>query len=275
MKSLKLKSVRHRQRGVTLIELMIAMLIGLFLIAGLVTLVGAMKRTNGIQDGLTQLQDNERLAATLLTDVVQTAGYFPAANLTTGTNEFAAATIGSDTFGSAGQTIVGSTGATATTPDTITVRYETQAGDGVINCMGGSYTGAGTVIWVNRFSLNTATNTLTCTLSETDTTGALIAGTAPIVVPLVTGISNFKVQYGLKTNTANTFTSVDSYLDAGLVNGLDQLTAGWQFVMSVSLQLTFVNPLATTASGAAVPGQPPTISFSRVINAKYQTGLRS
>jgi type IV pilus assembly protein PilW len=268
-------SPSHSQRGVTLIELMIALVIGLFLTAGLVTLVSAMKRTNGIQDGLTQLQDNERLAATLLTDVVQTAGFFPAANMTTGGNEFAAATIGSDTFATAGQAIVGSAGAAVNNPDTITVRYETQAGDGVINCMGGSYTGAGKVIWVNRFSLDTTTNTLNCTLSETDNTGALIGGTAPIVVPLVTGISNFKVVYGLKSNTANTFTSVDSYLSATQVNGLDQLTAGWPFIMSISLQLTFVNPLGTTASGAAVPGQPATISFSRVINAKYQTGLRS
>jgi type IV pilus assembly protein PilW len=268
-------SIPQLQRGVTLIELMIALVIGLFLTAGLVTLVGAMKRTNGIQDGLTQLQDNERLAATLLTDVVQTAGYFPTANLTTGGNEFAAATIGTDTFGSAGQAIVGTAGAAAANPDTITVRYETQAGDGVINCMGGSYTGAGKVIWVNRFSLDTTTNTLNCTLTETDNTGAPIAGTASIVVPLVTGISNFKVLYGLKTNTANTFTSVDSYLNATAVNGLDQLTRGWPFIMSISLQLTFVNPLATTASGQAVPGQPATITFSRVINAKYQVGLRS
>jgi type IV pilus assembly protein PilW len=275
MKRPEPNSISHLQRGVTLIELMIALVIGLFLTAGLVTLVGAMKRTNGIQDGLTQLQDNERLAATLLTDVVQTAGYFPAANLTTGGNEFATATIGSDTFGTAGQTIVGSDGAGITLPDTVTVRYETQAGDGVINCMGGSYTGAGKVIWVNRFSLDTATNTLNCTLTETDNTGALIGGTAPIVVPLVTGMSNFKVLYGLKKNTANTFTSVDSYATATQVATLDQLTAGWPFIMSIKLTLTFVNPLATTAGGQAVPGQPLTIKFERVINAKYQTGLRS
>ena len=68
---------RGRQFGFTLIELMVAILIGLFLIGGLLTLVGAMKRTGGIQDNLTQMQDNERLAMTLLTDTVQSAGYYP------------------------------------------------------------------------------------------------------------------------------------------------------------------------------------------------------
>ena len=54
------------QRGFTLIELMIAVLIALFLSAGLLTLVQAMKATAGVQSGLSQLQDSERMAMTLI-----------------------------------------------------------------------------------------------------------------------------------------------------------------------------------------------------------------
>ena len=52
------------QRGFTLVELMIALLIALFLIGGLVTLVGAMKITFANQNGLSQLQESERMAMT-------------------------------------------------------------------------------------------------------------------------------------------------------------------------------------------------------------------
>ena len=62
--------------GFTLIELSVAVLIGLFLLAGLLTLVQDMRRTFGTRTA-SQLQDSQRLAMTLITDVVQSAGYYP------------------------------------------------------------------------------------------------------------------------------------------------------------------------------------------------------
>src|ERR1700690_3870566 len=70
-------SRRSAMRGFTLVELMIAILIGLFLTAGLLTLVGAMKRTTTTQTSMSQLQDSERIAMSLIATVVETAGYFP------------------------------------------------------------------------------------------------------------------------------------------------------------------------------------------------------
>ena len=69
--------MRTAQSGFTLVELMIAVTIALFLVGGLVTLVDGMKRAALSQDGMSQLQDNERMAATLMSDVIQSAGYFP------------------------------------------------------------------------------------------------------------------------------------------------------------------------------------------------------
>ena len=65
-----------RQRGFSLVELSIAILIALFLLGGLVTLVMGTRRTNATQSALSQLQDNERIAMTLITNVVQQAGYY-------------------------------------------------------------------------------------------------------------------------------------------------------------------------------------------------------
>jgi type IV pilus assembly protein PilW len=67
----------HREHGYTLLELMIAILIALFLLAGLLTLAMGTRKTSTTQSQLAQLQDNERIAMTLMTNVIQQAGYFP------------------------------------------------------------------------------------------------------------------------------------------------------------------------------------------------------
>ena len=53
---------------------MIAIAIGLYLIGGLLTLVQAMRRTNTNQGGMSNLQDNERMAMQLISDAVPIHG---------------------------------------------------------------------------------------------------------------------------------------------------------------------------------------------------------
>ena len=52
----------RRQSGFTLVELLVALLIGLFLLGGLMTLVQDNRRTFAGQNQLSQLQDSERMA---------------------------------------------------------------------------------------------------------------------------------------------------------------------------------------------------------------------
>ena len=59
------------QSGYTLVELMVALAIALFLLGGLFTIVQGTRTTYGNQSQLAQLQDSERLAMTLITDVIQ------------------------------------------------------------------------------------------------------------------------------------------------------------------------------------------------------------
>ena len=128
-------------RGFTLVELMIAVLISLFLAAGLLTLVQAMKKTSGVQSGLSQLQDSERVAMTLIADVIQSAGYFPNPTANTGVSMFPV--VAPYTF--AGQTIAGTGNWGDPAPgNSITVRYATGgtavvaplAPDNTVNCTG-------------------------------------------------------------------------------------------------------------------------------------------
>ena len=74
------RSVLHAaraERGFTLVELMVTVAIALFLLGGLVTVVGNVRKADVNQRALAQLQDQERFALTVITDVVQAGGYFP------------------------------------------------------------------------------------------------------------------------------------------------------------------------------------------------------
>ena len=63
--------------GFSLIELMVAMVLGLLVAAGIVTLFAATSKTNKVQDALARLQENGRFAVTRMdNDLRQVAGQY-------------------------------------------------------------------------------------------------------------------------------------------------------------------------------------------------------
>jgi type IV pilus assembly protein PilW len=236
----------RRQRGLTLIEIMVAMAIATFLLGGLFSIVFNTKKTFLAQSAMAQLQDSERLAMTLIGDVIQQGGYFPNPLVNTASSVLPAGGV----WLSAGQGLSGTT--TATVPgDTLTVRFMSASGDGTINCNGGTWAGAGNQIYTNVFSIDGAGN-LACQLNG----GA--------VLPLVANVQSLKILYGVKTNFTSNNGAVDSYMTS------TQMTAAnWNNVIVVNVTLTFLNPLA------GQPGQAATIPFQRTIAVMAQTGVRS
>jgi type IV pilus assembly protein PilW len=251
------------QRGFTLIELMIALLIALFLIGGLVTLVGAMKITFANQNGLSQLQESERMAMTLMTDVIESTGYFPLtpATLTnTAISSFPVTAaipslpVATPAFTFAGQALVGTGTYANQTPlgQTITVRYLTAGNDNVINCAGNTSNVAAS--FVNTFSIDVNGN-LNCTL--------ILNGAAQPVIPLINGLNSMQIYYGVQTNTGVSTNSIDTYMDANAVGG----SLNWSNVKSVKIRLTFINPMFGQAGQAAQQF----ITFERVIDVMNKT----
>jgi type IV pilus assembly protein PilW len=239
------------QRGFTLLEIMIAMSIGLFLLGALVTIVQSNKAVFLNQNQLVQLQDSERMAMTLMAEVIQEAGYFPDPT----TNTVGGTLIASGAFAN-GQAITGNYIAAAP-GDTIAVRYMTAPLDGILNCSGvpnPNPVGGANILYVNQFNVvvTAGVGQLICNV----TIGAV---TTPYT--LVNGVTNLRVFYGVKTNVAAAGNNPDTYL-----LGSQMTAANFSSVITVMVQLTFNNPLA------AQPGQPPSITLQRVINLMNQSG---
>jgi type IV pilus assembly protein PilW len=237
----------QQQRGFTMVELMVALLIGLFLMGGLMTLLQNNRKAFSSQSLLGQLQDSERLAMTMMSGVIQQSGYFPDPTLNSPSTSLPA--VG--TF-AAGQ---GLTGSTTAGSDTIIARYATAPGDGILNCSGTSNpaTSGANATYSNAFSIavNGGVSQLVCT----DKNGTQY--------PLVNGVTKLQVMYGVSTSATNP-TNVDTYMTAAQVTA----ATAWNSVISAKITLTFTNPLYVSTN---VQGQPPTILVQRYITIMRQT----
>ncbi|MDR3393179.1 MAG: PilW family protein [Sulfuriferula sp.] len=214
------------QHGVSLVELMVAVTIGLFLVLGLGTMFYSMRQTFIARQALSALQDSERMAMTFLAAGIQGAGYYPNALTMNTATQFPA----SGSF-AAGQSVSGTTGGAANT-DTLSVRFVTPL-TGVSNTQGCSASLLANTSYTDVYSV---------------TGGNLVCTENGTAIPLVAGVSGMSVLYGVDT------TGNGSVTEYQLAN-----TVTWPQVKTVSITLLFNNPL----SGQS--GQPQTVSFTRVV----------
>jgi type IV pilus assembly protein PilW len=243
---------RPRQSGFTIIELMIALLISLFLLGGLLTIVQSNRRVFGNQNQLSQLQDSERLALTMMTDVAQTAGYFPdpTSNSAQSTMLVLAAAAGLHPAMASGQAMSGLYNAAAP-GDSLTVRYVTGGSDGILGCTGVS----------SATPMHTFVNTFSVVVDAAGDSQLVCTREDGVQYPLVNGVTQLTVMYGV--NTTGSGSNVDSYQNATQVTG----GSNWSHVISMQITLRFTNPLS------AEPGQPAYFDLKRNIAVMNQTGI--
>lgn len=257
MMNIRSKSGRKRadSLGFTLVEMMVAMAISLFLIGGMAAVLANIRSTYGAQTKLAALEDNQRLAMMLMANVIESGGYFPAP-----LNNTAAASLPqSNSFPSAGSpSVIGTTDANGN--DIITVRFAAPPGDtSLMNCMGQTNVNvAPSIDYENTFSLDGNGN-LTCSVIN-GATNAAVAAPAILISGLTNGTNGnpagMKILYGVNTGTASGATCMDTYMKAAQVAAAND----WGAVCSVKVTLTFPNPVPVP--GAATPQ---TIQFTRVI----------
>jgi len=255
--------------GFTLVELMVTVAIALFLLGGLLTIVQNVRRTDINQRALSQLQDAERFALTVITDVVQAGGYYPSpqnANLWQPSTALPAAALLAGALGGtpgfqAGQAFTGLH--VAGQADTLGVRYRTALNDGVLLCDGTTNTGINpdhdymNQFWVVQPAAGVP-GQLWC---QVDSNAA---------VPLVDGVVGLAIFYGVKRDFAGNDYNVDTYLSADQMNAAGPNGGDWANISSVRIQLTFTNPMF-----GQTPNQPATLTFERIVQVMGRAGLHT
>ena len=203
-----IKSQIKMQQGSGLIELMISMAIGLILVLGISLVFVSVNNINKDRQGLSNLQNSQRLAMSFISSGIYNAGYYP--------NPLAVSPIASN------QALVGTESGTN---DTLTIRFVAPSGTSITPFQGCTATLTPGNVYSNTFSVSAGN--LVCT--QTDIT----AGTTATVVNLSTGLSGLDIVYGVDTTGDG---SAETYRNAS--------TATWGTVKTVMVTLLFTNPLS-------------------------------
>ncbi len=148
-----------------MIELVVAMVVAVFLLAGLFNVLQGNMDTSTEQTALAQLQDNERFAMQIYTNMIESAGYFPTLS-PTGVQNVLEQSLLQDgttngTFQTAGQAITG--GGNGSGGDMLMSRFLTNPNDGISSCLGRTTApGDSPTVYKNELKVDTPTNSLTC-----------------------------------------------------------------------------------------------------------------
>ena len=244
---------RARQCGFSLIELSVAMLVALFLMAGAFSILQSTRKASDAQTNLAQLQDDERIALTMITGVIEAGGYYPnpySNSINTQLPASGSFQVGQIVYGTANPTA--GFGNTSNLGDTLIVRYNADANEDVIDCTGTSNsTNGAPAFYTNQFSvLQDSANTapyLACSVDG----GATFA-------KLVNNVAKMEISYGINS-TATAANSlgmpVDSYVTTANMPAAAANSPEWTNVYSVKVKLSFVNPLYYQPGQVVTPGQ--------------------
>ncbi len=242
----------RKQRGISLVEVMVAITLGLLLMLGLGTVFFSVSQTSKLRQNMSGVQDNERTAIAFLNNGIRGAGFFPnplpSLLFTTSAAAFPASGLWLP-----GQSIFG-TGTGIGGTDTLSVRFIASTGTsaGVQGCSASLTAGD---LYTDVFSV--AGGYLTCT--ETDST----AGTTN-TVNLVPNVAGMNIAYGTDPTCSG---SVTEYLPANTVPAAawaSSCTQGGQ-LKTVNITLQFNNPLS------GQPSQPALVTINQTI--PYMIGL--
>ena len=247
-----------RQRGFSLVELIVAMVVAVFLLAGLFTVLQGTRNTSTEQTALAQLQDNERFAMSVFTTMIESAGYFPTLNPDGSPNSLGTALPADGTTLAAGQALTG--GGNGAGGDSVVVRFQVNPNDGVSSCLG--KTSATQHVYKNTLQVDSTQNALTCS----DNNGVT-------AVPLIGGVQSVTFLWGVNSSAtvANSNCPADTYMTTAQYQAATPLQQ--TNVCTVQVSLTFINPLYQPVPGGPItPGQPQTVTFTKVIAVMSKAG---
>lgn len=179
------------QHGFTLVELMVSMVIGLLLLAGVLQILLSNRASFDAQRATAHLQENIRLSDFVLSHAVAHAGYRTQLDRTLG--RIFPPTEGATPRYAARAYVAGQAG-TGTASDELRIRF--QAEGEVRDCLGGQVGATGAPEATDfKFYVN-ANHSLLCQKYHPD------GSTAGVAQPIVENVDRFNVRYGLQISEA-------------------------------------------------------------------------
>jgi type IV pilus assembly protein PilW len=237
-KRLMRKTLPCQQKGMTLVEIMIALLIGAFLLGGVMQIFLSAKQTYRVQEALSRLQENGRFAMDFVGRDIRMADYraCPAALLLNPANGLGWGVTGTNGAPNAANNALDA-------PDSITVR------------------------WSDIFPCLNPTQTMAYTISN----GLQQSSNGAAAVQMVEGVENMQITYGVDSDGNG---APDFYGQAGTVAGtVTPALMGQVVSVRVSLLLATIDdnltaaPLAYTYNGATTT--PADRRIRRVFNSTF------
>jgi type IV pilus assembly protein PilW len=174
--------MKPAQKGFSLVEIMVAMTIGMILLGAVAYLFLGSRQINRTQDDLSRMQENGRYALDILGRAIRQAG---------GRTDDQLKLLMPLSVNAADVPLAATNGA-GTTPDTLTARYITRTGE--TDCAGATVAANGLVTYI--FSI--------------DTTGArpkLMCSNGTTTVAVADDIENMQILFGLDTSANGTVAS--------------------------------------------------------------------
>lgn len=255
----------RRVAGFTLLELLVAMSLGLFLLAGLIQVLLANREVFRVQENSSRIQEDGRFIVTVLNSTVSLAGYREDASLTMDTqfpNYSTLANPPAQTF-QEGEVVngtdndIGGGDNIKNGTDAIAIRYRS---DGAIRDCLGSIVGSG-LMSVNRFYVDDD-DTLNCRSDVYNpSTGAAVSSATQ---PLIDNVEDMQIRYGMSTGGTFHDVAAECYLDASVAIGAgsDCVTLNFDQVVSVRISLL----LHSNDDNLTPDNAPQTYSFEGVNN---------
>ena len=210
--------LKTRQSGMTLIEIMIALLIGVFLTGGIILVFISSKQTYRMQENLSRLQENGRFAMEFLGRDIRMAGFWDC---------MAPSSTVSDVTGTEG-----ASGA----PDTITLRGAFVRAHAPADACGTAVTAAATVACPQAAAPANFYTDNSSIITYSISSGKLRRVTNCTTNDVVDGVENMQILYGVDTDAVGTanYGTPNYYVSANTA----WTAANWSQVVSVRISIT-------------------------------------
>ena len=260
----------QRQAGMTLIELLIAMGLGVFLVTALVQVLLANHTSFSVQRNMSRMQEDARFATAVINKAISMAGYREDSTLAL-SSHFSTQTApagqalpppvtftGVQVVSGTDSNAAGSADEIQDGSDTVAVRFRGSDDNSTTDCHG-NVVAAGAVA-VNRFYIDDSS--LFCRSDIVDTgTGNTLTSATPKQA-LVDNVLNMQILYGMSTAEDPNDLGAECYLPAStpIGAGSDCTTLNYDRVVSVRISLL----LASGDTNLTPDGAPQSYSYNGI-----------